>query len=129
VRDWLETTIPEAQQNLARYFALQELVKQGGGESIPLKLYALAAATVRDPSRSLPAEVPRTLLRVALGGGQLPNWLLYQAVKRNRAEQKVTRPRAGSSPYSAPGVATVSRRGPANRRRWLANWHGPRSRR
>jgi hypothetical protein len=32
--------------------------------------------------------------RLALNGGELPNWLLYQAVKRNRAEQRVTRPRA-----------------------------------
>jgi len=34
------------------------------------------------------------LLHTALKGGPLPLWLLFQAVKRNRAEQKVTRSRA-----------------------------------
>jgi CRISPR-associated protein Csd1 len=94
VRDWLETTVPAAQRNLARYFALQELVEQDGSDSNPIGLYALAASTVRDANRDLAPNVPRTLIRLALNGGELPNWLLYQAVKRNRAEQRVTRPRA-----------------------------------
>jgi CRISPR-associated protein Csd1 len=94
VRDWLETTIPRARRSLARYVALQEIVNRDGSEGDPVGLYALAAATARDPSRDLPAEVPRALLRVALAGGELPEWLLFQAVKRNRAEQRVTRPRA-----------------------------------
>jgi CRISPR-associated protein Csd1 len=100
VRDWLETTIPKARRSLARYVALQELVNRDGGEGDPVSLYALAAATVRDPNKDLPAEVPRALLHVALAGGRLPEWLLFQAVKRNRAEQQVTRPRAPSSRWS-----------------------------
>jgi len=34
------------------------------------------------------------LLKAALQGGPLPSWLLFQAIKRNRAEQQLTRPRA-----------------------------------
>lgn len=94
VRDWLETTVATAKRHLARYFTLQTLVAPKGAEGEPIGLYALAASTVRDANRDLPANVPRALLRLALQGGPLPDWILFQAVKRNRAEQKVTRPRA-----------------------------------
>lgn len=93
VRDWLDTTIGHVQGNLARYFRLQQLVDWNGKEGNPLGLYSLAATTVRDPRLELPPNVPKALLHLALKGGQLPMWLLFQAVKRNRAEQRVTRPR------------------------------------
>ena len=94
VRDWIDTTVEEAKRNLAHYFALQRIVEWNGAEGKPLGLYALAASTVRDANTELPAHVPQSLLRMALRGGQLPLGLLFQAVKRNRAEQAVTRPRA-----------------------------------
>lgn len=94
VRDWLDTTVGEAKRHLARYFALQRIVERNGTEGRPLRLYDLAAATVRDLNQELPPNVPRALLHVALKGGPLPTWLLFQAVKRNRSEQRITRPRA-----------------------------------
>jgi CRISPR-associated protein Csd1 len=94
VRDWLDTTVAEAKRHLARYFALQRLVERDGQEGRPLGLYALAASTVRDTNKELSPNVPKTLLHMALKGGSLPLWLLFQAVKRNRAEQRVTRNRA-----------------------------------
>ncbi|MCS6805829.1 MAG: type I-C CRISPR-associated protein Cas8c/Csd1 [Acidobacteriota bacterium] len=94
VREWLDTTVEEAKRNLARYFALQRIVERDGTEGKPLGLYALASSTVRDASKELPPNVPKALLHVALKGGPLPMWLLFQAVKRNRAEQGITRPRA-----------------------------------
>lgn len=94
VREWLETTVGEARRHLAHYFALQRIVDGDGTEGHPLGLYALAASTVADPRRDLPPNTPKVLLRMALKGGPLPRWLLYQAVRRNRAEQRVTRPRA-----------------------------------
>ena len=94
VRDWLDTTVGRARANLARYFVLQRIEEWDGSEGRPLGLYALAASTVRDAARELPSSVPQSLLRVALRGGPLPMGLLFQAVKRNRAEQRVTRPRA-----------------------------------
>jgi CRISPR-associated protein Csd1 len=93
VRDWLDTTVGKVQKSLAQYFRLQQLVDWNGEEGKPFGLFSLAAATVRDPRMELPPNVPKVLLRLAVKGDPLPMWLLYQAVKRNRAEQKVTRPR------------------------------------
>ena len=94
VRDWLDTTLSEVQRHLARYFALQRIVGWDGREDRPFGIYALAATTVRDATRDLPPNVPKTLLHMALKGGPLPMWLLFQTVKRNRAEQGITRNRA-----------------------------------
>jgi CRISPR-associated protein Csd1 len=112
VRDWLETTIAEAKKNLARWFVLQEMVGEYGecdAPPLPIKGYrrqsdkrwidGLTESTVakikrrRDVSRASPLT-PSLLLRVALKGGALPTWLMAGAVKRNIAEQDVTRPRA-----------------------------------
>jgi CRISPR-associated protein Csd1 len=77
------------------YFALQELVAADGSEWVPLPIWRLAGATVRDPRKEAPPEVvPSALLKLALGGDPLPMDLLYLAVRRNRAEQGVTRERA-----------------------------------
>lgn len=93
VRDWLETTIGNVQENLARWFVLQQIVDAFGDEGRPYGVYPLCASLYHDANRDMVANVPKNLLRVALKGGQLPMWLLYQAVRRNRAEQGVTRPR------------------------------------
>lgn len=98
VRDWLDTTVERARRNLARYFALQQIIERDGTLGKPYGLFPLAAATlstkVRDASRELAPNVPQVILHMALKGGPLPKWLLFQAVKRNRAEQAITRPRA-----------------------------------
>jgi CRISPR-associated protein Csd1 len=93
VRDWIESTVGDARRHLARYFAMQRIVDWDGSERNPLGLYALAASTVA-AARDLPPTTPRALLRTALAGGPLPMWLLFQTVRRNRAEQRLTRPRA-----------------------------------
>ena len=93
VRDWLDTTVGGVKRALARYFRLMQIVDFDGSEGKPLNLYQLSGATVRD-LKDLPAHVPRGLIRFALAGGRLPKSLLFEAVRRNRAEQRVTRPRA-----------------------------------
>jgi len=93
VRDWLDTTVESVQRSVARYFALQGVVDRDGAEGSPYGLYALSVATVRD-ARDLTPNVPKDLLHLALKGGALSKSVLYQAVKRNRAEQTITRPRA-----------------------------------
>lgn len=93
VRDWVDTTVGEAKRNLVRWFADQRIVDDRGGEAQPLSLYRLAGATVRE-LKDVPPTTPRALIRSALLGSPLPTGLLYQAVRRNRAEQQVTRPRA-----------------------------------
>lgn len=94
VRDWLTTTVGEVKHSLARWFVRQEIVDSYGEAARPMGLYALAAATVRDPNKDLSVTTPRSLLRAALTGTPLPDHLLHQAIRRNHAERDVTRPRA-----------------------------------
>ncbi len=95
VRDWIDTTVGEAKRRLGRYFELQELVGSDGAPGEPLPIWRLANATVRDPRKeAAPAAVPSALLGLALGGTPPPLGLLFQAVRRCRAEQGVTRERA-----------------------------------
>jgi len=94
VRDWIDSTVGEAKRSLERWFRLQRIVGPYGEEFRPLGLYALAAGTVRDPRKELAPPTPRMLLRAALTGTPLPADLLYRAVRRNKAEQAITRQRA-----------------------------------
>jgi CRISPR-associated protein Csd1 len=94
VRDWLETTVGQVKEHLARWFALQALVDPYGGEGRPLGLRPLAGSLVRDLAKDLPPNVPRILLKAALAGSPIPSWIMFQAIRRNRAEQQLTRPRA-----------------------------------
>ncbi|HLZ20631.1 MAG TPA: type I-C CRISPR-associated protein Cas8c/Csd1, partial [Ktedonobacterales bacterium] len=90
VRDWIETTLGEAQRHLERYFELQRL-RGYDGEEHWFPLWMLTQATVNAKARKEePApQVGQALLHLALHGGELPMWLLYQAVRRVRAEQGV----------------------------------------
>ncbi|GAB4430048.1 MAG: type I-C CRISPR-associated protein Cas8c/Csd1 [Chloroflexi bacterium OHK40] len=93
VRDWIDTTVGVVKANLRDWFERQAIADDRGGPSTPLSAYWLARATVRD-AQDLRPNIPRALIRTALTGTPLPLGLLYQAVRRNRAEQKVTRQRA-----------------------------------
>lgn len=114
VRDWLDTTVGEVKENLAGpagWFPRQSIVGPDGEEPQPFPVVGyfhrerkrwvdgLVESLVpeiqgrRDPGRASPSIAP-ALLRSALTGAPLPPGLLYQVVRRNRAEQGVTRPRA-----------------------------------
>jgi CRISPR-associated protein Csd1 len=93
VRGWLESTVGNVKKNLARWFELQELVGPWGEDIRPERLWNLFSSLYRAPQRDMVPNVPRVMVKVALEGGRLPKWLLYQAIRRNRAEQRVTRPR------------------------------------
>lgn len=93
VKDWIDTTVGNAQRSLARYFALQQMVDRYGEPWKPMPMFWLSGATVR--RKETPADiVTQSLARLALHGTPLPNDLLYLAVRRNRAEQDVTQARA-----------------------------------
>lgn len=94
VRDWIDTTVGEVRRQFERWFARQAIVGPYGEAPRPLGLFALAAATVRDASKDLAPPTTRALLHAAIEGTPLPLDLLHQAVRRNRAEQRVTRERA-----------------------------------
>lgn len=94
VRSWLTVPLRDVTAHLAAYFEAQR-VAGFGGESPPVKLFALAATTVLDATKTLPAQTTEALLAHALTGRRLPASLLYQALARARAEaHPVTRPRA-----------------------------------
>lgn len=93
IRDWLETTIPRAEVNLARWFNLQRIVDWDGTIGRPLSVYALASSLYLKPNEQMVANVPRALVRCAIYGGPMPTWLLAQAIGRNCAERNVPRNR------------------------------------
>lgn len=93
VKDWIDTTVGDARRSLGRYFALQEMVKEYAADTEFLPMWRLTGATVRAKDTPLPI-VSQSLIRLALVGTPLPMDLLFLAVRRNRAEQTVSRARA-----------------------------------
>ena len=98
VRDWIDTTVGNAEEQIARWFTLQRISDPrdddpAGDHPRPLSLFQLAVSTVRQ-ARDLPVTTPRVLFQAALRGTPLSMEIAYQAVRRCRAEQGVTRPRA-----------------------------------
>ena len=93
VRDWMDTTVGRVKQNLASWFQGQRIAPGFDGEMRYYGLRALAFATVREP-RDLPRTTTRTLVHAAFTGTPVPMDIMAQAVRRNRAEQRITRPRA-----------------------------------
>lgn len=93
IRHWLHTTVGAVQVNLARWFNLLRMEDGYGAPGRPLSIRSLAASLYRD-RKDILARVPELLVNAALHGGPLPDWLLMQAVQRNRAEQGLTYPRA-----------------------------------
>jgi CRISPR-associated protein Csd1 len=91
LRSWLEMTLGQAQQHLERYFTLQRL-RDVKGELRYQPLGQLARATINPKStKEEPAgQIVTALLRMALEGVALPNGVLYQVVRRVRAEGRVT---------------------------------------
>ena len=89
VRDWIDTTVAEVKRHLAAWFRAQAIVDAWGEWARPLGIWALASATVRDAAKEMAPPTPRSLWRCALTGTPLPPALLYQAVRRCRAQQGV----------------------------------------
>jgi len=112
VRDWLETTVEQVKQSLARWFRLQSVTGPWGeteARHFPLRGYwrdqtnswveGLADAVLpkvggRRNIDQVNPNVPKVLLGTALHGDPLPMCLLSDAVARCRAEREVTQPRA-----------------------------------
>jgi CRISPR-associated protein Csd1 len=93
VRDWIDTTVGDAQRALAKWFTRQRIVGPNGEEPRALGVYALAMATVRE-AKDLPARTNRALLRAALTATPPPRELLAAAYQRSRSEQTIRHNRA-----------------------------------
>jgi CRISPR-associated protein Csd1 len=94
VRDWLETTVPTVKANLKLWFLAHKITDAYGEVGKPLGVYALAASAYRDATKEMLPKVPTALIRNALQHLPIPDDLLTRAVQRNRAEGKITYPRA-----------------------------------
>jgi CRISPR-associated protein Csd1 len=86
VRDFLQTTIEEVNQNLANWFQWQQLDDFGGQPGKPLGIYQLAAVAYRDAAKELQPRTLTNLSSVALRGGQLPCDLWQKVLTRVRIE-------------------------------------------
>jgi CRISPR-associated protein Csd1 len=100
VRDWMERSVWEVQENLVRWLEAQEIVNPFGDDYF-FGARALARATEQREGESprkaddrVQANVVSALTRAAFDGRRLPEDLLARVVRRNRAEGGVTRPRA-----------------------------------
>ena len=93
VRDWTETTMSAVERSMARYFRLQRMATSDGADEPPWGVFSLAAATARE-AKGIEVQTVDALLRVALYGGRVPPGLLYQALRRAKAGQNLTRPQA-----------------------------------
>lgn len=91
VRDFDETSLANAQDNLRQWFRALSL---GDDLERPLALYPLVASLTHDPRKDTPARAAAALMETAVLGRPLPEEILFLAVRRCRAEKRVTRPRA-----------------------------------
>lgn len=87
--NWLETTVDRALVNLARYFALQTVPLRYANQDPFFSLGKLVGSLSLPPRPGKGVELDSRALdgivQMALNGGALPDWILFQAVRRNRA--------------------------------------------
>src|SRR5690606_1340647 len=86
VREWIDTTLPEAEEALANWFDRQAIVDMNEDGLRHFSVRSLAGATVRD-LRDIAAPTTRALLRSAFTGSPLPPDFMSAAVRRTVAER------------------------------------------
>ena len=89
VREHITTTVQAVDEALSEFFEAQTMI-----DAEVMGVFELSASLYRDASKELVANVPTMLIAFALQRRQLPLAWLAQLVNRNRAEQRLTRPRA-----------------------------------
>lgn len=92
VRLWLDTTVGDMKTKLAEWFTRIDIVTPDGVDR-PLGYFPLVVSLFRD-TNDIPPSAPLAFAASALTGAVLPKWVLAKAVLRNRAESRVTYPRA-----------------------------------
>lgn len=93
VRHYIVTTVDEVLGQLAYFYAAQKLTARDA-EARAQGIYALAASLYRDFRKESSSHDVDALLAFALAGGRLPHGFLQRLTARNRAEKRVTYPRA-----------------------------------
>lgn len=93
VRHYIVSTVDEVLGRLAYFYAAQKLVARDA-EARAQGIYALAASLYRDFRKESSSHDLDALLAFTLEGGRLPHGFLQRLTARNRAEKRVTYPRA-----------------------------------
>lgn len=86
VRDQMETTLDAVKASLKSWFSRLRIVGLDGKDAPAFGIFRLASSLFRE-AKDVPAHVPTALLRSALQGAPLPEYLLGLAVRRNQAMQ------------------------------------------
>lgn len=90
VRDWIESTVPEVQRNIAHWFTDLAIVHSDGlGTKRDFKFGALLYGMVRADLEELSPQLPTQLLHAALVGrtAPLPQPALAAALRRQQLDQ------------------------------------------
>jgi CRISPR-associated protein Csd1 len=89
MREHITSTVQAVDEALGEFFEAQNMI-----DAEVMGVFELSASLYRDASKELVSSVPTALIAFALQRRPLPLAWLAQLVNRNRAEQRLTRPRA-----------------------------------
>jgi len=92
VRDWIESTVPEIRDHVAKWFLDIGIVEPGGVSvkrefSLGQLLWALANPKLEKPFEALPHGAAEELLRSALACGPVPQNILMAALRRETVDR------------------------------------------
>lgn len=92
VRGWLESTVPEIRDQVAKWFLDLGIVEPGGTNvkrefSLGQLLWALANPKLKKPFEALPHGAAEELLRSALTGGPVPQNILMATLRRETVDR------------------------------------------
>ena len=91
VRAWIDTTLREAQDNVARWFGRVRVVDRDGSVALPPGLFRLLASLAPpgqgDPLGRIDPNLSTALLEGAIAGRAIPRSVLAQILSRIRAER------------------------------------------
>lgn len=92
VREWIETTLPLAQENLSRHFAALAIVRNAPWKkdeppppAVPMRTL-LESLAPHGKGDQIPSALAAQFVRAALAGGPYPFAILTRAIERHRAE-------------------------------------------
>lgn len=94
VRSYITQTVEQLVGQIADFFLAQKLAPRGSDDQPLFGIYALAASLYRDFRKESAPHDLTALVNFSLSGDQLPHSFLQRLTARNRAERRVTRPRA-----------------------------------
>lgn len=92
VRNWIESTVPEVERHIGRWFQELGIVEAGGLNvrrefSLGQLLWALANPKLEKPFESLPHGAAEDLLHAALTGRPIPQAILLAALRREAVDR------------------------------------------